>query len=448
MQNTIASQTHYHFLGIGGIGMSALARIVLSQGHRVTGIDCKDSRTIQELRQLGAHITLSECLPDEHLDVVVYSSAIRKEVLEQAKRQTHYFLHRSELLNHLLSSQRALLIAGAHGKTTTSSLLAWVLSSAGQDPSYFIGGMPLNLQGNGYLGKGKYFVAEADESDASFLNYQGEGCIVTSAEIEHLNYWKTRQTLHRGYQSFFSLVKDPSLVFWCQDDPDLEELSPKGISYGMHQQAHLRITAWQQKGMGQIFSFFFQGKHYKNITLPLLGMHQALNSAAVFGLCLQLGLQEESIRLGLSSFKGVKRRLEKKGEVEGITIFDDYAHHPTEIKVTLTALKEAVKPRRLIVLFQPHRYTRTADFWNAFAPSFQCADYVVITDIFSSGEEAIAAISSEKLAQTMLYKGCYIARQDLRKHFKQHLSSGDVVVMMGAGDIGEYGYALFKEESP
>lgn len=429
---------HYHFLGVGGIGMSALARILIEKGETVTG---SDLHPIPTLEKIG--IQKKETLPQE--GEVIYSSAIQENhpLILQAKSEKKSLLHRSELLKRLMENQKSLLVAGTHGKTSTSALLAWTLISAKKDPSFAVGGMLQNLQKNGGFGKGDFFVAEADESDGSFLNYHGEGGIVTNVEKEHLSHWKTEENLLKGFQTFFKQIKNPHLIFWCADDPILQKLAPPGTSYGKN--GALKLLKCTQKGEETIFSALFEGKTYNDIVLPLMGEKLALNALAVFGLALKLGLSEKEIREGFDSFQGVKRRQEKVGEVNQVEIYDDYAHHPTEIKALLKGMRNKVTKGRLIALFQPHRYSRTKELLEEFKDAFQEADLTIVTSIYPAGERPIPGITGQTLCKK-IEKGAplFIEQRKLMSYLPKMLLPGDLLITIGAGDITALGPKLIK----
>ncbi|MCB1106593.1 MAG: UDP-N-acetylmuramate--L-alanine ligase, partial [Chlamydiia bacterium] len=357
----------FHFLGIGGIGMSALASILIEKGEEVSG---SDLRGASDLEKRG--VKIHDSLPLE--GTIVYSSAIQRDhpLFLEAEKSSLPLLHRSELIDVLLKDKKGLLVTGTHGKTSTSALLAWTLVFSGKDPTYAVGGILKNLEKNGGYSENELFVLEADESDGSFLNYSGEGGIVTNIEKEHLDYWKTEERLIEGFNAFISKIKNPELFFWCSDDPLLSKLSPKGYSYG--REGELKLLSVNQEGNITSFSASFEGVRYEEVEVPLMGDMLALNALAVFGLALKLGIKESVIRKAFKTYKGVKRRQEKIGEFEGTSIYDDYAHHPTEIKVLLESLKKGIGNRRLIALFQPHRYTRTRDHFDAFKEAFQLAD--------------------------------------------------------------------------
>lgn len=443
----------YHFIGIGGIGMSALARILLKRGAEVQGSDPASSYVTEGLAKAGAQIFGHHS--SSHLEspcITIYGTAIKTEHPEYqaAVQQKYPLLHRSDLLAQLMEGYRTLLVAGTHGKTTTSSLLTHVLDVADWDPSYALGGIALNLYSNGDQGQGEYFVAEADESDGTFLKYPAFGSIITNVEEDHLDYWKTREALIEGFRQFAAKTER---LWWYADDPILQSLSPPGHSYGFTEGADLQITAWRQDGFKLIFDLAFQGKTYTSIELALIGKHNVENGAAVFGLALELGVSETAIREAFRTFKGVKRRLEKKGEKRGVSFYDDYAHHPTEIMTTLKGIRQATGEKRLVVAFQPHRYTRVRDCWKEFVTAFEDADVIFMTDIWSAGEKPIDGITVEKLYQEIKAANpipvFYHPRAEFPQAIAQFLRPHDVVISLGAGDVTEVcGQVLQKEISP
>ncbi len=442
---------HYHFIGIGGIGMSALARILLRRGEKVTGSDLAASATVASLRAAGAEIFIGHARENvQHPDAVVVSTDIPEDNPEYlATQEAHIpILHRSELLAQLMEGYAPLLVTGTHGKTTTSSLLAYVLTQVGLDPTYAIGGIVLGLKTNGHHGEGAYFVAEADESDGSFLHYPCFGAIITNLENDHMNYWKSDEALDKGFKQFASQVASHEHLFWCRDDMRLTALQLDGYSYGFSDEADLKVDNFQQLGWKMVFDLTFQDNHYSEIEIPLIGAHNVLNAAAVFGMGLQLNIEEELLRSALSTFTGVGRRVEKKGNCGEIEVYDDYAHHPTEIFATLRALKTATHPRRLVVAFQPHRYTRTRDCLEEFSEAFEYADSVIITDIYAAREPPIPGITAQ-----LIQKGVkkhrpqteYVDRASLPKFLGGYLKPGDILITMGAGDITNVGPLVLEE---
>lgn len=438
-----------HFIGIGGIGMSGLARILLSKNSEVSGSDLATTYVTEGLVQAGAKISFEHSPQNVSPDMtVIYTSDIKQDNPEYqaALKLKCAMLHRSDLLVELMRDYKTLAVAGTHGKTTTTALLTAVLFEGKFDPAYAVGGMLPQFQANGGYGTGDYFVAEADESDGTFLKYSPYGAIVTNIDNDHMDYYKSDANLESAFQMFFAKVESPTHLFWCGDDPWLKKIAPKGISYGFGEDCQLRISHFYQDGWNLRYDLEFKGKHYKKIEVALTGRHNALNSAAVFGLALCLGVKEEAIRKALKEFCGVMRRCEKKGEAQGVLILDDYAHHPTELRATLLALREAVQERRLIAVYQPHRYTRTKECLGHFAKVFDAADLVIVTEIFGARETPIPGLSSdqivEEVRQTSRVPCLSIPRAEVVHALGELLRSHDVVVSLGAGDITKLGKEL------
>ncbi|MGE3954034.1 MAG: UDP-N-acetylmuramate--L-alanine ligase [Parachlamydiales bacterium] len=408
----------YHLLGIGGIGMSALARILLDRKAEVSGTDAKESPQLERLRELGVRVG------GEMEGSVVVSSAIPKDHPEllEAKRRGYPILRRSELLRELARPFKTLAVAGCHGKTTTTSLLAWVLLEAGLDPTCALGGMLPGLGWNGRGGEGEYFVLEADESDGSLLNTDPYGAILTGTEADHLDYWKSAERLLSAYGEFTDRVADEGLLFVCGE-------TKRGTSYGFGAECALRATDVRQEGFTLTFTAHFEGRRYP-LQIPLIGRHNALNALAVFGLATRLGISEEKIRGALATFPGVERRCQRTERPMGVTLIDDYAHHPTEVKTTLEGIRKAVKERRLVCLFQPHRYTRLKACWEPFLDAFDAADEVWVTEVYSAGEAPIEGISGAAFAEALARR---LPKPVL--FGEGELGPTDVLVGMGAGDI-------------
>lgn len=431
-----------HFIGIGGIGMSGLARLLLSRNHQVTGSDIASNYVTEALVKAGANVFKGQSEDNISSDMtVVYSTDIKDSNPEYqaALKLKCPMLHRSDLLKQLMLGYKTLAVAGTHGKTTTSSMLAWVLTQCGLDPSFAVGGMIPQLHSNAGHGKGSYFVAEACESDGTYLKYDCEGAIVTNIDLDHMNYFQTEEALIDSFKQFMSKAANKKLLFWCFEDERLKKLNMPGISYGFAAGSQLRASRLVQKGWSIHFDVDFKGRHYSAVEVPLVGVHNALNSLAVFGMALELGIEEASIRKALTSFGGVLRRCEKKGERKGILLLDDYAHHPTEIETTLKGIKKAVGERRLVAIFQPHRFTRTRDCLGYFKHVFDAADEIFITDLFSAGEEPISGVSAnavfEEIKRNSLVPCHFAARPQLAQTAAEFLRPHDVVVTLGAGDI-------------
>jgi UDP-N-acetylmuramate--alanine ligase len=449
----------YHFIGIGGIGMSGLARLLLSQKATVTGSDIAFNAVIEGLIQQGAVIHKGHAA--EHVPPhakVVYTSDVKPDNPEYqaALKMQCALLHRSDLLAELLQGQKALAVAGTHGKTTTSSLLATVLVDAHLDPSFAIGGMLPAFQSNARFGKGEFFAFEADESDRSFLKYHPFGAIVTNIDNDHLNNYEGNfHLLIDSFKQFMAQVESSAHLFWCLDDLHLSQLHVPGQSYGFHSNSDWRIASMRQEGFKMYFDLEHQGHLYSNIELALVGRHNVLNAAAVFGLAHTLGVAEASIRQSFKTFRGVLRRCEKKGTFHDVLFLDDYAHHPTEIQTTLQGIRQAIGAKRLIVVFQPHRYSRTQDCLGQYGTIFNAADQILITDIYGAGETPIPQIShvliQQEIEQSSTVPCRYVPRPALSHYLSQLVQPHDVVVTLGAGDITKLGsetLALLEKQPP
>lgn len=447
----------YHFIGIGGAGMSALARLLLSQGASVSGSDCASNAVTEALAHDGATIYAGHAATQVPANaVVVYSSDILKCNCEwqQANQNPNSLIHRSKLLAELMHAKRALTVAGTHGKTTTSALLSWVLTQAGRDPSFAIGGFFKDTMLNSAYGSGSEFVAEADESDGSFLHYHSFGSIVTNVDADHLPYFGSIRNIQQAFAQFMRQVQSPELLFWCMDDAGLQAMKaagqiPLGSSYGWNPQAALRGFDYVQEGWNSVFSIEWKGQVYRDVCVALPGRHGALNALAVFGMACALGIDEQMIRQALASFPGVDRRFSIRDEVRSVMVVDDYAHHPVEIRSALQAIREAVGGRRIVAIYQPHRYTRTRDCLGSYQGQgiFDAADCVLVTDIYAAGELVIEGISHHSIVQEVCESvsapECEaVARETLEDRLFELLRPHDVVVCLGAGDITAFSRKL------
>ncbi len=444
----------YHFIGIGGIGMSALARILLQRGMKVSGSDLAPSVITDQLISQGADISFGHSESAiQDAPRVIYSTAVNDQnpEFQIAKKNGFDLIHRSDLLRELMEGYAPLLVTGTHGKTTTSSLLAHVLCATHLCPAFAIGGIVCSLGVNGGNGTGPYFVAEADESDGSFLKYRPFGAIITNIDNDHLDYWKTTDALIAGYRQFAQLVTSPEHLLWCGDDDELRKLELKGMSYGFDDDNDLFIENYQQVGWKNVFDLNVRGQSFTGIEIPQIGGHNVLNAAAVFGMGLLLNIPEDRLRAAFLSFRGVNRRMDKKGEINDILIYDDYAHHPAEIFATLHAMKHAIGHRRLVVAFQPHRFTRTRDCMAEFGPAFEPASVVLLTDIYAAGESSLEGVTTEalytKISDSSSVELHYVPRSDCLEFAAQFLRPQDVFITMGAGDITKLGPELLNQLS-
>lgn len=441
-----------HFIGIGGIGMSGLARILLSKKMVVSGSDMASSYVTEGLQKEGAQVFIGHSSNYIHPDMtVVYSSDIKPDNSEYqaALKLKCPMLHRSDLLKQLTVGYKTLVVAGTHGKTTTSSLLATVLKEAKSSPSYSVGGIIKKYHANAENGDGEYFVAEGDESDGTFLKYDPFGAIVTNIDLDHMDYFGTEENLIRSFEQFARKVSSTKHLFWCAEDTRLKQLKLPGYSYGVSKDADLRASNIQQQGWYITFDITFNGKKYSHVKVKLIGKHNVLNALSVFGMAISLGIDESDIRSALETFEGVGRRCDIKGDLQKVLFIDDYAHHPTEIRTTLCGIREAIGERRLIAIYQPHRYTRTKDCLGSFGDIFDSADELILTDIYGAREKPIPGINSDVVLQEVLANGSvtatYVPQDKLSQTIKDRLLPHDVVVTLGAGDITKLGPSLIEQ---
>jgi UDP-N-acetylmuramate--alanine ligase len=440
-------------VGIGGIGMSALACLLLDRKVDVSGSDLSESYVTAMLTKAGAKVYIGH--DEKHLPAgatLVYATGVSDKNPEYraALASGAQVLHRSDLLMHIAAGYQLLAVTGTHGKTTTAALLSHLLLSAGADPAFAVGGLITQYGRNGAAGGGAHFVIEACESDGTFLKYHPFGAIVTNIDSDHIDYFGSEQALHAAFYQFFDTVASPAHLFWCGDDPHLRSYSPPGISYGFGEQCALRLTNFSQEGW-QI-SFDIEGKagSYRQVTLPLIGRHNALNGAAVFACGLKLGLHEATIRSAFNTFKGIKRRCECTGAHQQTLFIDDYAHHPAEIKTTLEGVRAAIGPnRRLVAIYQPHRYTRTRDCMGLFAAAFDAASVVIITEIYAAGEAPLDGLSDAMVVQDIALATKvpmhFVARGTLIDWLLTFVQDGDLVITLGAGDITYVTKELLKQ---
>ncbi len=428
--------------------MSGLARILLQKGFSVQGSDAAASYVTDGLIAAGAKVYIGHA--KEHLPqgaTVIYNSDIPKTnpELMAAYEQNAPMLHRSDLLLQLMNEHKVLAVTGTHGKTTTSSLLTHVFCSSGKDPAFAVGGLLLDKQINASHGTSPYFIAEADESDGTFLKYSCEGAIVTNIDNDHLAHFGSWENLVKSFKTFTDACKKPEYLFYCNDDVTLASLDIRGVSYGFSKDAMLRLSNFRQNALQVVYDIEFDGKKFADVTCNLSGKHNALNSSAVFGLSYTLGIPEVEIRKALGTFGGVKRRLEKQGEVRGIKVFDDYAHHPTEIRATLKGLRAAVGDGVVVAVFQPHRYSRMRYVMDDFDHVFSDADMVVVTDLFTAKETPVAGVTTEAIFNNIkkTAPNCiYMPRDSLVKELASNVPTSSVVVTLGAGDITKVGKEL------
>ena len=448
-------QQHYHFIGIGGIGMGALASLLLSRGEKVSGSDIKDSPLLRALVQRGAVVHLGHAAGQVgQADRVVYSSAIKENNPEivSARASGIPLLKRAELLAELMEGAVGITVAGAHGKTTTSSMIAHMLLTAGLKPTVAVGGVIRGLDVNAVLGTGRYFVAELDESDGSFLLFHPKISVVTNIDFEHVDYYQTWPNILRAYQQFLAQTHPDGTVIACGEDPRLMALLKnsgcKILSYGFLPQCDLRAADIKVQ-MGEkpqtAFTVIRNGCPVATVVLPALGEHNVLNAMACLGVGMTLGMDVQDAVRALQCFPGVVRRLQLKGRVAGVAVYDDYGHHPTEIQAVLRAARP-LADNRLVTVFQPHRYSRTQFLLEEFIPALTQTDILFITDIYAASEEPRAGISAEVLVARIRAAGkqdvYYLPRDSLVPELCSMLEVGDTVLTLGAGDIYKVGETL------
>lgn len=445
-----------HFVGIGGIGMSGIAELLINLHFTVSGSDVADSDTIARLRSLGARIHIGHS--DGNLgdaQVVVYSSAVSLDNPEcaAAKAKCLPVIPRAEMLAEIMRMKHSIAIAGTHGKTTTTSMLATILAVADLDPTAVIGGKLDMFGSNARLGDGELLVAEADESDRSFLKLAPIVAVVTNIEKEHMDCYRDLDDILSTYVQFLNKVPFFGFNMVCLDNEHVQQILPrlerKVVTYGSHTQAMYRYTDPVFEGLSSRFIAHRNGDTLGEITLSVPGIHNCLNALATVGTCMELGLDFDVTRKGLAAYKGVQRRAHIRGEKCGITVMDDYGHHPTEIKATLQALKNGFSGRRLIVVFQPHRYTRTRDLFDDFVTAFYDASKLYITEIYAASEKPIDGISGKNLWEKIQAHGHrdahYVEDKDgIPEKLMEAVREGDLVVFLGAGDVWRQGLKVLE----
>jgi UDP-N-acetylmuramate--alanine ligase len=390
-----------HFVGIGGIGMSGIAEVLLNEGYSVTGSDLHDSEATARLRSLGARVFVGH--QEDNLavnpTVVVVSTAVKysnPEVLEARRRQIPV-IPRAEMLAELMRTKYGVAVAGSHGKTTTTSMIAHVLSAADLDPTIVIGGRVRSLGTNAKMGQGQFIVAEADESDGSFLFLAPTIAVVTNIDREHMDYHQTMERLSESFLNFVNKIPFYGLAVLCLDNANVQGLLPKvkkrSVTYGLSADADFSAQEIKMSGAGVEFSVIHRGRALGTLNLRLLGRHSATNALAVVAVARELEIPFARVADALAEFSGIHRRFEMKGEARGVMVIDDYGHHPAEVRATVGAIRDSWK-RPLTVVFQPHRYSRTQDLFDDFVTAFDGADRLILTDIYAAGEDAIAGVSS------------------------------------------------------
>jgi len=439
-----------HFVGIGGIGMSGIAEVLLNLGYQVSGSDLQDSVITQRLKKLGATIYMGHKAENlKNVQVVVTSTAVAGDNPEVIKAHELKIpvIPRAEMLAELMRMKYGIAISGTHGKTTTTSLIATVFVHAGLDPTAVVGGRVKGMGSNAKLGKSDFLVAEADESDKSFLKLSPTICVVTNIELEHTDHYKDLQEIINCFVEFLNKVPFYGVVIACVDDKNVKSILPrlkrKYVSYGIDSLADYSAKNIKFDGFTTSFDCFYQGQELGQVTYHLGGKHNVLNVLATIATSRECGITFKKITGALKKFAGVERRLQIKGEKNGVLVIDDYGHHPTEIKATLQTCKKSLPGRRIITIFQPHRYTRTRDLYHEFLSAFHDTDKLYMVDIYAASEKPIAGVSSRKLVEDLNKNGkdvLYVKDlQKLKNTLKAEVKKNDVVLTLGAGNIYKFG---------
>jgi UDP-N-acetylmuramate--alanine ligase len=448
---------HFHFTGIGGSGMSGIAEVLLTNGFRVSGSDLSLGATCQRLIKLGAKIYQGHSAEnlDESISLVVYSSAVSKEnpELVEAAQRGLPVIARAEVLAELMRLKYGVAVAGSHGKTTTTSMIAAVLEHGGLDPTVIIGGQVRSMASGGKVGKGNFLVAESDESDRSFLLLKPTIAVVTNIDGEHLSAYASLTELEESFNKFVDAVPFYGLAVLCVDDIRVRSLtdgySRRKITYGLSPDAQIRAVNIRALKSEMSFDVIRDNEQLGQITLPMPGRHLLVNSLASVAVGLELNVSFSKIQQALNNFAGVKRRLEVLGEVDGITVINDYGHHPTEIKASIAAVRAGwdAKDSRLHVVFQPHRFTRTRDCFVEFLDAFQACDNLVLTEIYAASEAPIPGVSGQLLSDSIIHpsKRFVSSLENIGDGLRKDLSPGDVVLFLGAGSIGPLAEQFFAE---
>ena len=442
-----------HFIGIGGAGMSGLARIALSHGIKVSGSDAKDSSVVIALTALGANVSVGHKGENvDGADLIVFSTAISENNPERlrALELGLPIIARATALALLMSESKSIAVAGTHGKTTTSSMLTVALQATGADPSFAIGGTITASGSNAHRGTGDFFVAEADESDGSFVAYHPYGAIITNIEHDHVDFFVDENAVFEAFTDFVTTIDSEGFLIYCNDDKGSRKLgstvtNTRTFTYGTSPDSDLVIDQITLLPLGSSARAIWHGKVIGKLELNVPGHHNLMNAAAALAAGIVLDQAPGEMIAGLSTFKGAGRRFEIKGTVNGIRVIDDYGHHPTEIEVTLTAARRFAGDGRLIVVFQPHRYSRTQAFIDDFAATLDLADEVIVLEIYAASEKPIAGISSEAIVEKMK-RGKFIPNFiDAVEAVVKSAKPGDVVITLGAGDVSSLAPIIVEE---
>jgi UDP-N-acetylmuramate--alanine ligase len=446
---------HIHFVGIGGIGMSGIAEVLLNLGYHISGSDLKETEVTRRLQTLGCDISYGHRKENvREADVVVVSSAIRRDnpEVEVAEQRLIPVIPRAEMLAELMRMKTGVAIAGTHGKTTTTSLIATVLAAGGLDPTVVIGGRLNSIGSNARLGQGDFLVAEADESDGSFLKLMPTIAVVTNIDPEHLDYYGGIEEIKETFLSFLNRIPFYGLAVLCLDHPNIQGLIPKVkkrfTTYGLTTQADFQAKEIVFEGLSTTFDVIHHNKDIGRLKIQMPGLHNVYNALATLATAFELDVPFKIVQETLRDFGGIQRRFQIKGEKKGILIVDDYGHHPVEIMATLTAARTGWG-RRIVAIFQPHRYTRTQALFQDFLTAFNDADLLVLTEIYPAGEDRIEGVEAKALFEGIREYGhknvTFISEKgEIVDHLLRILTPGDLVITLGAGDIWQVSDELLK----
>jgi UDP-N-acetylmuramate--alanine ligase len=448
-----------HFVGIGGIGMSGIAEILLDQGFAVSGSDRSLSEVTERLASLGATVQEGHAASNiaGDVDALVYSSAVGQDNPEmiEAQRRKIPIIRRAEMLAEVMRLKYGIGIAGTHGKTTTTSMVSLVLMDGGLDPTVIVGGKLNGLGGtNARLGRGDFIVVEADEFDRSFLSITPTVAVLTTLETDHLDCYRDLEDIKGAFIQFAGKVPFYGFIVLCLDEPALQDIMPqlskkKIITYGLNPQSDVQAVDIQHKANTSTFMVVRNGDELGTVTLQIPGNHNVQNALAAITVGLELGVPFEKVKAGIERFSGVYRRWEKKGEASGVAVYDDYAHHPTECRATLSGVKAGWRRHRVVCVFQPHLYSRTRDFYEEFGKAFLLADVVVVTDVYPAREEPIQGVTGELIVNAAKQYGHKDAhflpdKKAVPEFLLSMVKPNDIVVTMGAGDIWKFGEEFLK----
>ncbi|MEY4422306.1 MAG: hypothetical protein RL581_844, partial [Actinomycetota bacterium] len=446
----LSRRRRVHVVGIGGPGMNAIATCLVQMGHDVTGSDIRESDVVDRMRALGIRVNVghdAEVVTDR--EVVTSSTAIPTDNIERVRARSLGVpdLTRADMLAALCSRRRSIAVAGTHGKTTTSSMMTVALQACGVDPSFAIGGILKSSGSNAHRGSGKFFVAEADESDGSFVAYRPHAAVITNVEWDHVDHFASEAAVFNAFDDFVKTIS--GFLVYCADDNGAKEVAAKAtvktIGYGKSTEATLRIDQIFLSASGSTARVLWKGAKIGTLELSVPGEHNVLNAAAVLAVGLELGLPASSLLDGLVKFHGAGRRFELKGAVNGIRVIDDYGHHPTEIKVTLEAAKRYAGGGRVLVIFQPHRYSRTKAFINQFAEALSLADKTWLLEVYAASEQPISGVSSANIAKILTNSSFEPNFISVTEAVAAEAKPGDVIITLGAGDVSSIGPLIIEE---